>query len=216
MGLLSKIFPISEPLPRPPVPEGKTRLCVRFVASSVLLYPLLHDRTLTFPRSWMISFPMAHSTGGWIRPFSPYRTCSLHRRWDRQSIPRHIWNVFLFWYPRLSPPVFGFHQGGNQSIRRITSREPHVEPLLLDRNNVRRWIEERNDRHWWTGQAVRMDKVQVRCQGQQEYWIFVGLRRGRTTSKVGHYLFRQQNSWNGQYFCRRLRARANGKAASVW
>jgi len=28
MGLISYFFPISEPLPRPPVPEGKTRICV--------------------------------------------------------------------------------------------------------------------------------------------------------------------------------------------
>lgn len=47
MGLLSKIFPVSVPLPRPPVPEGKTRVCVsgfglshhtgraRFIAESI-------------------------------------------------------------------------------------------------------------------------------------------------------------------------------------
>uniref|UniRef100_A0A7R9ZTU7 Uncharacterized protein n=1 Tax=Pseudo-nitzschia arenysensis TaxID=697910 RepID=A0A7R9ZTU7_9STRA len=28
MGLISKFFPISVPLPRPPVPAGKTRICV--------------------------------------------------------------------------------------------------------------------------------------------------------------------------------------------
>ena len=33
MGLFSKLFPVSIPLPRPPVPEGKTRICVCLVVS---------------------------------------------------------------------------------------------------------------------------------------------------------------------------------------
>jgi len=28
MGIFSKLFPVSIPLPRPPVPEGKTRICI--------------------------------------------------------------------------------------------------------------------------------------------------------------------------------------------